>query len=132
MPIRPELKPLYPPNWSELSRQVRFERAGGALWLLGDSLRDFHEFNEFYGKPVDEENFWGTVRACANDRVIGCVDNTRNLFEVISKADLLLTDRLTYLTGEVEEAETICLKQIEKQILDHKKEEDHDRQSDAI
>ena len=28
MPIRPGLKALYPPNWPELSRQVRFERAG--------------------------------------------------------------------------------------------------------
>ena len=30
MPIRAELRPLYPPNWAELSRRVRFERAGGA------------------------------------------------------------------------------------------------------
>jgi hypothetical protein len=29
MPIRPELRPLYPPHWPELSRRVRFERAGG-------------------------------------------------------------------------------------------------------
>jgi hypothetical protein len=29
MPIRPAFRPLYPPNWTELSRQVRFERAGG-------------------------------------------------------------------------------------------------------
>ena len=29
MPIRPELRPLYPPDWPELSRRVRFERAGG-------------------------------------------------------------------------------------------------------
>ncbi len=29
MPIRPELRPLYPPNWRELSRRVTFERAGG-------------------------------------------------------------------------------------------------------
>jgi hypothetical protein len=29
MPIRPELLPLYPPNWRELSSHVRFERAGG-------------------------------------------------------------------------------------------------------
>jgi hypothetical protein len=30
MPIRPELRPLYPAHWPELSRRVRFERAGGA------------------------------------------------------------------------------------------------------
>ena len=29
MPIRPELRPLYPTHWRELSRRVRFERAGG-------------------------------------------------------------------------------------------------------
>jgi hypothetical protein len=29
MPIRRELRPLYPRHWTELSRQVRFERAGG-------------------------------------------------------------------------------------------------------
>ena len=29
MPIRPELRPLYPRHWRELSSQVRFVRAGG-------------------------------------------------------------------------------------------------------
>jgi len=29
MPIRPELRPLYPKDCPELSRRVRFERAGG-------------------------------------------------------------------------------------------------------
>jgi hypothetical protein len=29
MPIRRELRPLYPPHWRELSSHVRFERAGG-------------------------------------------------------------------------------------------------------
>ncbi len=29
MPIRSELSPLYPAHWRELSRHVRFERAGG-------------------------------------------------------------------------------------------------------
>jgi hypothetical protein len=29
MPIRPEFRPLYPPDWPELSQRVRFERAGG-------------------------------------------------------------------------------------------------------
>jgi hypothetical protein len=29
MPIRPEFRPLYPPDWKALSRRVRFERAGG-------------------------------------------------------------------------------------------------------
>jgi hypothetical protein len=88
----------------------------GALWRLGDSLRDFHEFGDFYAKPVHEDNEWGTVRAWAKARIIGCADNTRNLFEVISKADPALADRLTYLTDEVEKAAMICLKQIEKQI----------------
>ena len=29
MPIRPELRSLYPPDWPEVSRRIRFERAGG-------------------------------------------------------------------------------------------------------
>jgi hypothetical protein len=29
MPIRPAFRALYPPDWPELSRRVRFERAGG-------------------------------------------------------------------------------------------------------
>jgi hypothetical protein len=29
MPIRPDLRPLYPPHWKALSRQVRFERGRG-------------------------------------------------------------------------------------------------------
>jgi hypothetical protein len=29
MPIRPDLRSLYPPHWHELSRHVRFERAEG-------------------------------------------------------------------------------------------------------
>ena len=29
MPIRPELRPLYPAHWRELSARVRFDRAGG-------------------------------------------------------------------------------------------------------
>ena len=30
MPIRPELRALYPSDWPDLSWRVRFERAGGA------------------------------------------------------------------------------------------------------
>src|SRR5271167_2790634 len=35
MPIRPELRPLYPPHWRELSSHVRFERAGGRCQRCG-------------------------------------------------------------------------------------------------
>ena len=35
MPIRRELRPLYPPQWRELSRKVRFERAGGRCQRCG-------------------------------------------------------------------------------------------------
>jgi hypothetical protein len=35
MPIRPELRPLYPPHWRELSSHVRFERAGGKCQRCG-------------------------------------------------------------------------------------------------
>jgi hypothetical protein len=35
MPIRAELRPLYPPHWPDLSRRVRFERAGGECERCG-------------------------------------------------------------------------------------------------
>ena len=35
MPIRPELRPLYPPHWRELSSHVRFERAQGRCQRCG-------------------------------------------------------------------------------------------------
>jgi hypothetical protein len=35
MPIRRELRGLYPPNWKELSRRVRFERARGVCEACG-------------------------------------------------------------------------------------------------
>jgi hypothetical protein len=35
MPIRPELRPLYPPHWCQLSSDVRFERAGGKCQRCG-------------------------------------------------------------------------------------------------
>jgi hypothetical protein len=35
MPIRPELRPLYPSHWRELSSHVRFERAGGKCQRCG-------------------------------------------------------------------------------------------------
>jgi hypothetical protein len=35
MPIRRDLRCLYPPHWSDLSRWVRFERAGGRCQFCG-------------------------------------------------------------------------------------------------
>ena len=35
MPIRSDLRPLYPPHWRELSGRVRFERAGGKCQRCG-------------------------------------------------------------------------------------------------
>jgi hypothetical protein len=35
MPIRRELRPLYPPHWRELSHHIRFERAGGRCQRCG-------------------------------------------------------------------------------------------------
>jgi hypothetical protein len=35
MPIRPELRPLYPPHWRALSHHVRFERARGRCQRCG-------------------------------------------------------------------------------------------------
>ena len=35
MPIRRELRSLYPPHWKELSRRVRFDRAKGRCEACG-------------------------------------------------------------------------------------------------
>ena len=35
MPIRRELRCLYPPHWRELSRRIRFDRAGGRCQACG-------------------------------------------------------------------------------------------------
>jgi len=35
MPIRPELRALYPPDWPEISRRIRFERAGNCCEKCG-------------------------------------------------------------------------------------------------
>lgn len=35
MPIRPEMRELYPSDWPEISRRVRFERAGGVCQSCG-------------------------------------------------------------------------------------------------
>ena len=36
MPIRPENRALYPPDWPKISRQIRFERAGGRCECRGE------------------------------------------------------------------------------------------------
>ena len=35
MPIRPELRKLYPENWSEITDRIRFKRAGGSCERCG-------------------------------------------------------------------------------------------------
>ncbi|CAH2605543.1 conserved protein of unknown function (plasmid) [Rhodovastum atsumiense] len=35
MPIRPDLRPCYPANWTEISHRVRFTRAGGVCERCG-------------------------------------------------------------------------------------------------
>ena len=35
MPIRPELRALYPPDWPQISRRIRFERAGNRCEWCG-------------------------------------------------------------------------------------------------
>lgn len=62
MPIRPEKKALYPDNWVEISRRIRFERAGGKCeWCkaphMGYVFR--HELDGTYMLPngvVRDEN----------------------------------------------------------------------------
>lgn len=40
MPIRPEMRALYPSDWKELSAWVRFERAGGRCECSGECGED--------------------------------------------------------------------------------------------
>lgn len=39
MPIRPENKPRYPPDWDEISRRIRFQRAAGRCECEGECGR---------------------------------------------------------------------------------------------
>ena len=39
MPIRPENRKLYPPDWPAISRRIRFERAKGQCEWIDDGLR---------------------------------------------------------------------------------------------
>jgi hypothetical protein len=40
MPLTPDRRAAYPPNWDDLSRWVRFDRAGGRCECPGDCGRD--------------------------------------------------------------------------------------------
>ena len=43
MPIRNEMKALYPPDWAAISARIRFERAGGRCECEGECGRGMHE-----------------------------------------------------------------------------------------
>jgi hypothetical protein len=56
MPIRPENRNSYPDNWDELSRSIRFERAGGRCEFLLDekgnpSTTEGERCTAVHGKP---------------------------------------------------------------------------------
>lgn len=40
MPIKPENRALYPANWQEISRAIRFDRAGGRCECVGECGHD--------------------------------------------------------------------------------------------
>lgn len=42
MPIRPENRKRYPPEWPEISHRIRFERAGGRCECTGECGRGTH------------------------------------------------------------------------------------------
>lgn len=42
MPIRRENRDRYPANWSDISRHIRFERAGGRCECIGECGRGTH------------------------------------------------------------------------------------------
>jgi hypothetical protein len=45
MPINPKLKHLYPPDWKEISKRIRFERAGGKCEQCGAEHMQPHPVN---------------------------------------------------------------------------------------
>ena len=54
MPIRPEQREKYPPDWPEISRRIRFERAEGRCecdGLCGESHGEQRRCLAFHGKP---------------------------------------------------------------------------------
>jgi hypothetical protein len=56
MPIRPENKNRYPVDWKEISRYVRFTRAGGRCECEGECGRGHHgRCSNLHGQPA-----WGT------------------------------------------------------------------------
>lgn len=53
MPIRPENAKLYPPDWPEISRRIRFERAGGRCECTGQcGLHRGRRCVERHGEPA--------------------------------------------------------------------------------
>ena len=42
MPIRPELRALYPPDWPQISARIRFERAANRCEWCGAANHWFH------------------------------------------------------------------------------------------
>lgn len=49
MPIKPENRARYPPDWPEISRRIRFERAGGRCECRGECGIDHAKENDAYG-----------------------------------------------------------------------------------
>ena len=52
MPIRPENRDKYPPDWAEISRRIRFERAGGRCECMGICGEDHGgRCTAYHGEP---------------------------------------------------------------------------------
>lgn len=62
MPIRPENRARYPADWPEISRRIRFDRAGGQCECTGECGRGTHE-----GRCP---NFHGDVAYSSNSVVV--------------------------------------------------------------
>lgn len=65
MPIRPDLKPLYPDNWAEIRTKILERAEDRCEWCgikngsfgIRDLDGDFHHFMEFQQGPLDDEKF---------------------------------------------------------------------------
>ncbi len=61
MPIRPENRKRYPPNWKEISERIRFERAGGQCECTGECGRTAHGDSRCQSRHREPSPYTGTM-----------------------------------------------------------------------
>ena len=68
MPIRPENRDRYPADWAEISRRIRFDRAGGRCECTGECGRPSSHLagdgrcGARHGEPIHQSSWGGPSR----------------------------------------------------------------------